>query len=305
MREGHYDNPKYPVEKRAKILCVICTYVPVGGYEMNCPGLSSHNHHKKILYAENKIDTVKFNLACHKHYKPGVDYEIAIVDNESPEPEFRKYLRELVKEGYKVYKRPNVGFSFGAFQWAWKQFGRKYDYYLFCEQDGVPAKDNWLRDVLVYFHGEPNVGAVGNFVESRTISESKDFFRDMAKACSLLKDRDWMCNFDGFFSFTSSTVLEECNGPFVFDLKGQALIEARATWNELCFHQPILEAGYKLISYFDLKHILWKGQYVLDHDPRFDRLPLSRVAPLVLAHPRLLDPRARELFKWYGTEESK
>lgn len=293
MQSGQYLDPKNPVERGAKILNVICTYVPKG-QEEGCPAFSSCGG-EAIRYVENKLDTIKFNLACHKHFMAGLDYEIIIVDNDSQDPETLEFLKDC---GYPVYHRENSGFSFGAFKWAWEKFGDKYDYYLFTEQDGVPAKHNWLLEIVAKFLGERDVGAVGNFVESRHIKESGQFFEDMAKAHPTLKDRDWMCNFDGFMTFTSSKILKQCGDIFLIPVTGED-IEGKANWNELYFQQPILELGYKIVSFFDGQHILWKGQYVKDLGQDFVDLPLSNLAPIILAHPGLLYDKMKDYFNWY------
>lgn len=299
MQAGSYDEPKNPLPIRAKVLCVIVVYVPPGKKE-SWVARSSHDPKDVAYYDENKLETVKFTLACHEHYDPGVDYDIVLINNGTRDPETLEFLKNYKgKRVREVCERENVGFSFGGFKWAWERYGEEYDYYLFTEQDGAPSKDGWLAEIVQTFLSDRQIGAVGNFVEARHLDEAGEFFQRMRTLHPTLKDRDWMCNLDGFMTFTSSAVLRRCGELFVFPVRGNTDEEYDAVWNELCFQQPILESGYKIVSFFDGKHIIWKGEYVKDSDPCFDSLPMEQIAPVVLGHVRNLDPRAKEHFNWY------
>ena len=118
LKSGQYTDPKYGIKVKSKIVNVIATYVPLGqtvGYAVS----SMQKKHTRVYYDENKLESIKFNLACHKHYSAGVDYEIVIVDNGSLDKKTQKYLELLEKEGIKVIRRENIGFSFASFKHAW------------------------------------------------------------------------------------------------------------------------------------------------------------------------------------------
>ena len=232
MKEGKYKNPKNEIDISPKIANIIVTYVPEGQVEY-VPVRSTINQEHHEYYNENKLETIKFTLACHSYYKAGVDYEIIIIDNNSKNKEYFEYLKSLQ---FQIYHRENIGFSFGAFRWAWEKFGDKYDYYLFNEQDAVPAKDSWLLEILQRFLSDKEIGIVGNNIETRTVSQS--YCKDLLDIVPSLRDN--MYNLDGFMNFTSSKVLKQVDkvgGLKVLPVEG----DTNAEYNELLFQQPILE----------------------------------------------------------------
>lgn len=291
---GKYVNPKYGIQIKPKIVNVIVTFAPSGQVE-NCPA-SSHVGSPTVWYVENKLETVKFNIACHRHYNPGVDYEIVIVDNGSEDEEMLRYLRKLQNEGIKILRRENVGFSFAGFKFAWEQLKNDYDYFLFNEQDGVPSRDGWLLEILQKFHSEKGIGAVGNNIEEFDLTK---LYAELKTLCPYIGDRDYTFNLDGFMTFTSSTILRQVDnigGLFTLPVMG----DHHAERNELIFQQPILELGYKIISFHDGNHIVYAGIQFLDEDPEYINIPKENLSPMVLAHTRLFV--LKEHFNWYTTK---
>lgn len=293
LKEGQYNNPKYGIKIRPKIVNVIVTYVPEGQIE-NCPARSNEDEGNVEWYDENKLETIKFNLACHKHYNAGVDYDIVIVDHASNDKEHSKYLETLEKQGLRVFRmNENVGFSFAGFKYAWEQLKDEYDYFLFNEQDGVPSKDGWLLDILQKFHSEKDIGAVGNNVEDFDLTTT---YSELKTLCPYIKERDWICNLDGFMTFTSASVLRQVDkigGLFVLPVIGDKWAER----NELIFQQPILELGYKIVSFNDGNHIFYAGVQFLDEHKEFKHLTMKDITPMVLAHTRLFV--LKDNFNWY------
>src|SRR3990167_664947 len=184
MKEGRYQDPKNPIDIRPKIANVIVTYVPEGQTEF-VPVRSTFDYDKYEHYHENKLETIKFTLACHNHYKAGAEYDIIIVDNDSKDKESLKFINSLP---YQVFHRENVGFSFGGYKLAWDTFGDKYDYYVFNEQDGVPAKDGWLLELVNRFISEGSIGAVGNNVEGHNLESH--YCKDIKYLANI--DRDFI-----------------------------------------------------------------------------------------------------------------
>lgn len=291
---GQYADPKYGIEKKPKIVNVIGTYVRPGQIE-KCAALSNRQG-PRVYYDENKLETIKFNLACHNHYRSGVDYEIVVVDNGSKDEASQKYFGLLEQEGIKIFRRENIGFSFASFKHAWEQLKNDYDYFLFNEQDGVPAKDDWLLEILKKFHSEKDVGAVGNNVESFDLTKE---FSELKELCPYIRERDAIYNLDGHMTFTSSTILRQVDkigGLFV--LSGAKDNDAER--NELIFQQPILELGYKIVSFHDGNHICYWNRNFLDEDPEYENMPKENITPMVLAHTRFFV--FKDYFDWYNTE---
>lgn len=294
LASGKYTNPKYGIKHKPKIVNVIGTYVRPGQIE-RCAALSNRQE-PRVYYDENKLETIKFNMACHKHYNAGADYEIVLVDNGSEDEATQKYLGLLEKEGIKVFKRENIGFSFAGFKYAWEKLGSDYDYFLFNEQDGVPAKKDWLLEILQKFHSEKDIGAVGNTVETQDLTQE---YSELKQLCPYIKERDITYNLDGHMTFTSSTILRQVDkigGLFVLSGVG----DKDAERNELMFQQPILELGYKITSFHDGNHICYANRNFLDEDPEYENIPKINITPMALAHTRLFV--LKDHFGWYNNE---
>jgi hypothetical protein len=222
MTEGFYDDPRFP-DVRPKIACIIPAYIPA-------------NKTKDYGYfIEDKSETIRLNLAAHKHFRPGVAYDIIVINHGG-----------FSSEEVRVIDKPNEGYSFGAFKQAWEEFGEYYDFYLFAEDDIAPAKDDWLQEIVLKFFSAPDIGAVGNFVEARSLRE-----RQSELLWELLSyEREMLYNLDGAFTFTSAKILrqvEKIGGLPVFDCEPRTKIPA--TINECAFQQPILELGYRMVAF--------------------------------------------------------
>lgn len=267
MIDGYYTNPKHN-QVKPKVACVIPVYV--------CKKDYGH-------YREDKLETITMNLAAHKHYKAGIDYDIILVNHGKP----------INFPEYKILERPNFGYSFGAYKQAWETYKKEYDFYLFNEDDIAPSKDGWLAEILLKFMSDKNIGAVGNFVEGRSADESGS-----DKAWSLINfNRDMMYNFDGAFTFTSSRILEqveEIGGLPVFPCMPETKLPA--TVNEMVFQQPILELGYKILSFADGEHFVVHGSEVFTGDVMHNTGPLC---PLINLNGRRKIEAIRKNYEWY------
>jgi len=300
MFEGRYTNPTHKIQLDSKILCVVVTYVSETGYAMS--GYVSHRDEPhRIPYEENVIEVIKFMLACYKKYASGVDYKLIIVDQSSPNIEFKQFLEN---SGYEYYVRENTGHSYGGYKWAWDKFKDTYDYYLFHEQDWIPAKDNWLRDLLIKFHSDKDIGMVGNSLEDRTypLDEDPESWNGPDRTAGthmsvVCPHRKWMCNLDGEYHFTSSRVLKQ-----VDSIGGLQIYETeQPTINELAFQQRILELGYSINSYSDGRHLLTIGYRRRHREPAFEHLTVKDIAPMINGYMKDAsnDKEIKQYFSWY------
>lgn len=312
ITDGWYENPTKPIEHPARVAVIMATFVRngkmevVGGRRRDAEYIGKENEH--ISFIENKLDLIQFTLAAHKHYDPGVEYDLIIVDNSTDDIDSVQFLSEYcTKNGIQFIQRPNTGFSFGAYNHAWKTFGRKYDYYLFHEQDIVPSKDGWLKEILLRFLSDKNIGAVGNMLEGyrgRDYFENWSFFRPGLVGAYWNDPGFRQCNLDGAFMFTSSRILEEC-GLQVFEMKLTNDKEYES-WdetpgiNELFWQHPILDAGYKLASFADNKHRFTNGIQYVD----FGTLT-GEFSPMIHGQTLYCNKIMREHFDWYPLEKFK
>jgi len=307
MQSGEYDSPKHFVEKYPKIACIMVTHV-------NKEGFTGKGYRAFDIKPEYKrfreliIESIRFTWACFDHYEAGVDYELIIVDNASPNKKFQKILETCP---YKVIHRENKGYSYGGYKHAWEELGDKYDYYLFFEQDWVPSKDGWLAELLLKFHEDKKVGMVGNCMEHRSYPTGipKEQWNagqwtsgtHMARVCP---GREWMCNLDGEYHFTSSRILKQVDeiagGLMVFKCHPEHEGVSPSV-NELAFQQPILELGYRLESFNDGKHIFTHGASRRNRNPKHKGLPITELAPMINGYVKdsINDRAIRKHFAWY------
>lgn len=270
MLDGFYTDPKYE-RVQPKIAVVIPCYVPENP-------VKNYGH-----FQENKLDTIMTNIGAHAFFDAGVAYDIIIVDHSPKEMIFPD---ECI-----VLRKPNFGYSFGAYKQAWEEYRGKYDFYLFAEDDIIPSKDGWLTEIVMKFLSKEDIGCVGNFVEARSINENSSDI-----AWNLLNyKREMMYNFDGAFHFTSSKILkqvEKIGGLPVFEC--QPVTNLSATINEMIFQQPILELGYRIESFADGKHFVVHGSEIFTNDLMYREGPMT---PLININGRHHVPEIAELYK--------
>ena len=107
MREGYYQDAKHNISKIPRIACVMCVYIPQGQVE-SYQVCSNINKDQYYPFTENKLESVRFTIACYEHYKPGIDFDLYIVDNNSQDKETLEFLKNCQ---YQAYHRENQGFS--------------------------------------------------------------------------------------------------------------------------------------------------------------------------------------------------
>jgi hypothetical protein len=213
-----------------KIAVVICTHVAE---------FEGVNKRRGLDPVDRVYCDVLKVLACHKVFKNScLDYDLWIVDNDSPYP---IWLRELEK--YQHLKRENTGFSFGAYKYFWETKGQDYDYFLFHEQDIAPCKPGWLNEIYDQFVSSSDVGAVG----SNLLWDKDIFLEDEHQRV------EFLC---GSFIFTSYAILKECGLPIEY-LPGYDA----GTYNEMHFEQGIKEKGYKIVGVNDRDRVGSYGRH--------------------------------------------
>lgn len=275
MRDGYYTDPKYQ-RVQPKIAVVITFFDTVQNY----------GH-----FSDNKLETLKMNLRAHAHFDPGVEYELMIVNHSDrmiPEDVLAKYYPG---PGIQIHK-DNFGYSFGGYKQAWQEFGSKYDFYCFTEDDIAPAKDGWLKEILTKFMEKSQTGAVGNFVEGRSRTENGSDLIFAAAGST----RDMMYNFDGAFTFTSSKILREIDsigGLKVMDT--EPATDIPGTVNEAIFQEQILELGYHLLSFADGEYFVVHGSEIFTNDVS---LRIGSICPLMNLNGRHKIPEIAELYKF-------
>lgn len=297
MQIGYYPDPvnktytKKTKITKPKVACVMPVYV---GSQARTEYRSLNEEElSQELWIEDKLASIRFTIECYKKFKTDVDYELILVDNGTEDKNAIKYYNST---GLEVVRRKNEGFSFGAFKHFWENYPRKFDYYLFHEADYCPCKDNWLEEIIAEFEKE-DIGAVGNVLETRGFGDKFPYHIETTTPENGIErfltgigtKRNYMCNFDGCYTFTSREVLEKIEMMVNPCTGGKSLEQmTAATLNEVSFQQPILEAGYKIAAFghpdfTKSDRIYFYGQRCGDLTRKFDK---DKLVPIVNGNTR-------------------
>jgi hypothetical protein len=109
------------------------------------------NHSQVLKSPEEVVDLIKYNISLEKKVNPGIlKRDLIIVNNDVGYKNGNNFLRKI--SGSKIpfgkiitCNRKNIGMSFGAYDYAFKKFKDKYDYFLFTEDDTIIAKKNYFK----------------------------------------------------------------------------------------------------------------------------------------------------------------
>jgi hypothetical protein len=230
---------------------------------------------------DDKLISLQMNRAAHAHFKPGLAYDLIVIDNGSVRGQ--DYM-----ESIKAIRRENEGYSFGGWKFAWERFKNDYDYFLFTEDDMAPSKEGWLREIMDLFLSEPFVGAVGSSIEVHT-KGSNEYINGILDMC----ERNEIYNLDGCFTFTSSEVLRKVDAIGGLRVIPTGTDHGKGVTNELRFQQPILELGYGIKAFNDVSHFVIHGSEAWTNDLKY-RGPI--VEPILNLNARFNVPEVKEIY---------
>ncbi len=307
IKTAGYEDPKTRVEmperklsSEMRTLCVINTYIPKTGWADYTTRYFTEGDPIRY-YRHDRVECLKFMLAAHDHYDPGMPCDIIIVDNSSPHT---KAVDIMTSCGLPFYSRPNTYLSFGAYRYAFEKFGHLYDYFVFHEMDWVPTKDHWLTDLVNFWVSDQTIGMIGNLIESRGANYPPE--TDNEKTNNDFVDKiaphraDRMWNLDSEYLFTSRFVLDqmlEHDGWLMFPCVPETNLSA--AFNELAFQQPLMEMGYKIGCYNDGEHTMWYATYNNAFSPKWDK-GLENIVPFAPEQTRFFMPEMAKHFDFYN-----
>ena len=306
-----YPDPKtrveMPLRKRdpqAKTLCVMCTYIPKTAYAKYTT--RSFGTDEIRAYCHDRFECLKFTLAAHKHWDPGMPCDLIIVDNSSPHLEAVEYMRDGNCK-LLFYSRQNTFFSFGAYIWAYENFGSEYDYFVFHEMDWVPSNHNWLKGLIDFWVSDHTIGMIGNLIETRgsnypAVNDNQKTNNEFIE--KIAPHRTQMWNLDSEYLFTNRFVIEQMlkNGGWqVYPCV--PVTDLAATFNELAFQQPILEMGYKIASYNDGEHTMFYATYNNGFVDKWNH-GMDKLAPFVPEQTRFFVPEMATHFDFYDHKKN-
>jgi len=308
MRAVSYEDPKYKVEFREydegeETLVVLCTHFPKGHVDAyNSRSYEKPGEYERYLH--DRLECFKFVIECFRHWDAGAPYKLVIVDNNSIDREALDYVRNL--HDISVCCRKNTFYSFGAYRWAYYNLAPPA-YYLFMEQDWMPSKDGWLKDLIDHWNSDKEIGMIGNKIESRGYTNPPINDNQRMNNAFIEKinpKRKHHHNLDSEYLFTSRSVLDqmmEHDGWLMFPCSPDTTLPP--TFNELAFQQPILEMGYKISCYDDKKHTMFYATHNRDFPPEWDHGFGDMLAPLIPEQTRCFMPQVRKYLDFYNHEK--
>ncbi|MHA1996166.1 MAG: hypothetical protein ACW97Z_16655 [Candidatus Hodarchaeales archaeon] len=304
VKEARYDNPVSFVTKverhsieNPRTLVTLCSYIPEG--LMTSYVSRSHRSPTDLCYSQNRLECLKFVLACYQHWNAGASYDFILIDNDSSSRRALDYFKTL---DITVMSRENTYYSFGAYKTAWDHFGKDYDYFVFHEMDWTPSHHGWLRQLIDIWESDPEIGMVGNLIEDRKWTRHPKTQEDCASnefITKVNKNRLLHYNLDSEYLFTDKTVLSQMDDIGWLLFKCRPEIDQSPAYNELAFQQPILEMGYKLRCFNDGKHTMFYGTYNHDIPAKWNR-GFENLAPFIPEQVRLFMPEYRKYFNFYN-----
>ena len=297
-----------------KTLVVLCSYIPVdfkAGYNTR-----NYVDHEYQHYFHNRIESLRFTLACYKHYDAGLPYDLCIVDNSSPFKlnQSSDMVRTLydalgglqISHDIKMLSRKNTFFSFGAYRYAWERYWGDYDYFVFHELDWSPCHNGWLQQLVDMWEQNPKVGMIGNLIEQRGWSDDLSSCGAQITNAFIEKinpARKKHFNLDSEYLFTDRTVLlnMEANGGWLL-FPCSPEVELSPAYNELALQQPLLEMGYELLCFNDSKHTMMYAIYNQGFPDKWNN-GFENLTPFLPEQSRLFCTEVRDYFDFYDHEK--
>jgi len=208
--------------------------------------LGFFGHSQKFQNEDDIINLLKFNISLEKKINPGINYrDIIIVNNDVGNKKGNNFLKKLSSKKIPfgkiiVCNRKNTGMSFGAYNYAFKKFKNKYDYFLFSEDDIIICKKNYFQIGIDIFNSNKNSGFLA-YIHSTKVGK---FYY---KYLNLNKKNAISCH--GAIGLTSNRILKKLvkkNG-IIPHYKGNNYQKC-IIYGEVGFPNAIFKLGYDILD---------------------------------------------------------
>lgn len=197
--------------------------------------LAYPNHYQDVDGAEDNLRRLKDIVAFEQEQTPGTFLDVVIVTSGKPFKEGDEYLKsidgmELPYGKLRTLKRDtNIGWSFGAYDAAYKAFKDEYRYWIFTEDDILVGGENYYKNLIEKYNEKEGTGFV---------------------ALINVVNHTYGIHASGGVGITHTRILSEleklCKGiPHAkTDVRQDVIMEG-----EVAFTNNILALGYDLVTY--------------------------------------------------------
>lgn len=132
-------------------IAMICKVIAVsfGGREVRKEARYTE-HPQNITSASEALDMLKDVIELESTWDAGEPVDLIVVNSDRGFPEGNRYIESIdgqkTRNGIiRAYTRPNVGWSFGSYDDAFKKYGKLYDKWIFTEDDIIIGGDNYAK----------------------------------------------------------------------------------------------------------------------------------------------------------------
>jgi len=208
--------------------------------------LGYFGHSQVLRSPEEVVDLIKYNIFLEKKVNPGIEKrDLIIVNNDIGYKKGNEFLRKV--SGLKIpfgkvitCTRKNTGMSFGAYNYAFKKFKNKYDYFLFTEDDTIIAKKNYFKTGIKIFNSNKDAGFLAYIHSTKT---HKSYYKPLGL------NKNITISAHGATGLSSNNILKKIYKKYgkLPHYDGNNYKKC-ITHGEIAFPNSFLKIGYRIIN---------------------------------------------------------
>lgn len=216
-------------------------------------------------YPKNAIQVAEVlnqQIKLLQDFNVGCDCDFLIVNHDIESPRVYDYLSALegtqLKNGIiRVLHRPivNNDLSFGSYKYAFYKFKNEYDYWYFTEDDVLPLRENYIKEMIDIIENDPLIG----FIAAVNFAEHPVHRFTLDKDNYIEKTGNHPPHAHGGVGLTTTKILQNLGAklPFYFNTPNINGSASKTTpkgnyvgdTTEIEFTNVFTQVGYKLKSY--------------------------------------------------------
>lgn len=123
------------------------------------------NMNNNLLNETDCIEFLKLQIENEQTLDSGIPMDVIIVNNDTYNESANEFINSLNNQSVyngtiKVFHRPNIGGSFGAFSYSYEMIRNDYDFFLFNEDDIMIHTPNYFKRSAEILQENLNIGFV-------------------------------------------------------------------------------------------------------------------------------------------------